>query len=1082
MTSAPAKSSGATGTLLLGWLAYVAFVVYGSLVPLDYHPLPFAEAVARFKSIPYLALGVQSRADWVSNGVLYVPVGFLTVALFGAGGSLLRRLPLLFGALAFSFALAVGVEFTQVFFPPRTVSLNDIYAECIGSVLGIVLAFRWADWLQRALTTWAGKFDQLATFGLQAYAVLYVAFSFFPYDFLLSAAELGDKIDSGAWGWLLAGEGVERGKVVLAAKLFAETLAVLPIGLMLGRWNASRHMPVASNGVLLGLVLGLFIEVVQFFIYSGTAQGASVFTRAAGMHFGAVLWRERARLHGLRPWLSDGRRLALLIGAYGLALVAVNGVFDHAWQGGAAATASLAETRFLPFYYHYYTTEQAALLSLTSVALMYAPLGGLAWLRRWPGAVAALLAGVLALAMEGAKLFLVGLHADPTNLLVAAVAAWATARLAARLSHDHPTPAPAPPPMAMPAAAVQEKARSHNSGAGVAASTIHTTAIAGAAVLGLVAWVAIDFPVASLALAAGLLAYAALLWRRPQSLWFAIPLALPLLDLAPWSGRFYLDEFDYLVMVSLLVGFVRIRAVPGAGARDRLGQAMVALLTLVFAIGAVRGLLPWQWPDLNSFNNYHSPWNALRLFKGVLWAVLLWLLAARASAAGQAVRPLFATGMVAGLAGVVAVVVWERAMFPGLIDFATEYRVTGPFSAMHVGGADIETFITLAIPFAVLMLTEARSWAMRLAAGAVILGATYALMVTFSRAGYAGFAVAVAVATLFAVRRRWQEAAGVWRWAVPAVVVAVVVGGVVAIALPVFSGSFAQERVASSGKDFGTRVAHWRDTLAMRDDAWMTDLFGMGLGRFPETHYWRSSEPRAGGYRLERENNDVFLRLGTGYPLYIEQFVITEPQHEYRLRVSVRAPRPDAGVTVVLCEKWLLTSGDCWSQTLLGARDPHTWLGYDVYLPSGALRPPMKLAFFNASTANVDIDNIELATPEGKQLLSNGNFSQGLDRWYFSTDKDLPWHVWSLPVAVLFELGGFGVIALAMVMVFALKRHAQAAWRGDAAAVPYLAALPGLLVIAGVDTMIDAPRIMLMFAWVCFAGFARNTAASQQAA
>ena len=30
-----------------------------------------------------------------------------------------------------------------------------------------------------------------------------------------------------------------------------------------------------------------------------------------------------------------------------------------------------------------------------------------------------------------------------------------------------------------------------------------------------------------------------------------IPAALPVLDLAPWSGRFYLDEFDLLILVSL---------------------------------------------------------------------------------------------------------------------------------------------------------------------------------------------------------------------------------------------------------------------------------------------------------------------------------------------------------------------------------------------------------------------------------------------------------------------------------------------------------------------------------------------------
>ena len=49
---------------------YAAFVVYGSLVPLAYTPLPWAQAWETFKATPFLQLGVESRADWIANGVL----------------------------------------------------------------------------------------------------------------------------------------------------------------------------------------------------------------------------------------------------------------------------------------------------------------------------------------------------------------------------------------------------------------------------------------------------------------------------------------------------------------------------------------------------------------------------------------------------------------------------------------------------------------------------------------------------------------------------------------------------------------------------------------------------------------------------------------------------------------------------------------------------------------------------------------------------------------------------------------------------------------------------------------------------
>ena len=65
--------------LLLGLLAlgYLVFVVYGSLVPLDYTPVPWDEAVERFRNIRFLQLGIGSRADWVANLLLFIPLTFL---------------------------------------------------------------------------------------------------------------------------------------------------------------------------------------------------------------------------------------------------------------------------------------------------------------------------------------------------------------------------------------------------------------------------------------------------------------------------------------------------------------------------------------------------------------------------------------------------------------------------------------------------------------------------------------------------------------------------------------------------------------------------------------------------------------------------------------------------------------------------------------------------------------------------------------------------------------------------------------------------------------------------------------------
>jgi hypothetical protein len=61
------------------WLtvAYTAFVIYGSLVPLQFKARPLSEAWEFFRHIPYLELGIGSRADWVANILLFVPLAFL---------------------------------------------------------------------------------------------------------------------------------------------------------------------------------------------------------------------------------------------------------------------------------------------------------------------------------------------------------------------------------------------------------------------------------------------------------------------------------------------------------------------------------------------------------------------------------------------------------------------------------------------------------------------------------------------------------------------------------------------------------------------------------------------------------------------------------------------------------------------------------------------------------------------------------------------------------------------------------------------------------------------------------------------
>jgi len=1047
------------------WFGYLFFVVYGSLVPLDFRPFPLDQAWAVFQHIPMHKLGVESRADWIANGVLYVPVGFLTAHLLFQKISDFPHPLLHFFAVLIGMSLALAVEFTQLFFPPRSVSLNDLLAESVGILIGVLLAEKYSDWLSNLQHAAFTNPRQLALRLVEAYLVGYVAFSLFPYDVLLSGTELEQKLSGDNWGWLLAGDRYEN--IVIAFKLLSEIFLTLPFGLYLG-YRLAPQVASFAHATLLGAFLGGFIEIAQFFTASGVSQGLSVITRIAGTCSGLALWQRRADWSPDKLAALAQRYLVPLCIAYLLLLLQLNGWLSHRWNGVEFAISRLGELHFLPFYFHYFTTEAKALFSLASVSLMYAPIGLLIWSSRGSPSGAFFLALVVASFIETGKLFLQGLRPDPTNVLLGAVAAWGTVHFATVLAK-----AANAPTTAVPAEVHATELRSLDKSATSATKNRWKNYATLLLPLSFAGYWAATFPTQPVLLCLFLAACAVIVWQRPVLFLVIILAALPILDLAPWSGRFYFDEYDLLLLTTLSIGYVQTpSAQRGKFGKNTLFTLITLLLVLSLAIGAMRGLMPLSSPDANAFTNYYSSFNAMRIGKGALWAFLVYGLLQRCAATKIDIEQALAVGMVGGLVLAVVVILWERMTFASLFDFASNYRVTGLFSSMHVGGAYIECFFAVAVPFLILLILQTRSRAGRVLGTILLIAATYALMVTFSRNGYLAFGIALAIILLFALftSRRWQKRS---------VIVFALGGAVLAVALPVFTGQFAQERIATVGKDYELRQSHWEDALNIRSSDWLTILFGTGLGRYPESQYLLSREgSHAGTYQLRTENQNTFLRLGAGDPIYVEQIVSIKPQQNYVLKLNVRTSRPDEQITGTLCEKWLLTSFNCLAINLKSGSDAGIWKSEQASISSSTLGDTpwyagrsIKFTLNNPRQgAYLDVDKIRLENMSGENLLNNGDFSQELDHWFFSADNHLQWHVKSLPVSVLFDLGWFGLLAFGLFSVLAIQSASIRAVQGDMHAAAALAAFSGFLVVGLFDTLIDAPRFLFLFlllGWFC---------------
>jgi glycopeptide antibiotics resistance protein len=211
----------------------------------------------------------------------------------------------------------------------------------------------------------------------------------------------------------------------------AELVAVAPLGFLFGLMTRKRGLGLLIAAASIGFWLGLTIEGLQFFLVSGVTLGASVFTRVIGVAGGA-LFGEMLAQSSLWPLLYFfGPLMPLTLVIYTALIAAVTWMGKGPLLNADQGLNRLHEIYFMPFYYHYYTTESAAMTSLIGIMAMFFPIGALYWvwritrIREFAARGALLvffLSAVISAGLEFGKLFLTGSRPDPTNVLIAAVA------------------------------------------------------------------------------------------------------------------------------------------------------------------------------------------------------------------------------------------------------------------------------------------------------------------------------------------------------------------------------------------------------------------------------------------------------------------------------------------------------------------------------------------------------------------------------------------------------------------------------------------------------------------------------------
>lgn len=374
-----------SGHLFWAGLIYLVFVVYGSLVPLDFRPMPLDQAIAQFREVPFLQLGIGSRADWVANLLLFIPLTFLWTGALAYGRGLAVGVLATLLVLVAAVALCLGIEFTQQFFPPRTVSQNDIFAETLGGVLGVVawwsVGARWVAWYERwhHVKAPAEMSERLAW----AYLLAIFAYGVLPLDLTISGVEIFHKWREGKLN-LIPFAALPGDPAYAVYELASDALLWLPPAFF-WRLHSGRTGIKAWQMTFAAVVL---LEVLQLFVYSRVSDVTDLFTGALGAGAGVWLGGRMIGKHGPRASATGNQRASNGLNwiALGLALVWVGVLMVVFWYPfnfhteGAFIRERMVFLSKVPFETYYYGTEFRAVTEVFHKLLFFAPLGALlAW-------------------------------------------------------------------------------------------------------------------------------------------------------------------------------------------------------------------------------------------------------------------------------------------------------------------------------------------------------------------------------------------------------------------------------------------------------------------------------------------------------------------------------------------------------------------------------------------------------------------------------------------------------------------------------------------------------------------------------
>ena len=393
-----ARPRNSTARLLL--VLFSLFVVYGTTFPFRFS-IGWHGFLRQAHRINWRPLGGTAEnlilGEILQNILLFMPFGFLGYFSLVYKSSWGRKL----GIVLAGTALSTSVEFLQIFSATRWPALSDINFNTLGTAVGLglavafkksVLGFKSHPWARRFL-------DAPSAYPAFIFLALTMAGCLEPFDFALDYSLIIDHIKPlirEPFAFKKPDDDLVSFIRFLLTNLFVCRLAL----------EAGVKRPVLLATLTVGAA-AFGLEAMQVIIQSRSPELQDALVGLAGTVCGGLAF--------FFPGFHKRPRIWTVVG--GIMVLASAAARAFAPYHFSWSYTGFNLILFKPYYEH---TTFAALGDFIESAMIFFPLGfllGYFWPRIRPSALAALLAGGLALAVEIGQGFVPGRYSDITDVL-----------------------------------------------------------------------------------------------------------------------------------------------------------------------------------------------------------------------------------------------------------------------------------------------------------------------------------------------------------------------------------------------------------------------------------------------------------------------------------------------------------------------------------------------------------------------------------------------------------------------------------------------------------------------------------------